>query len=83
MIDNTPVTRSQAEAIAREVMIEQVAPVVFEYEALKEEMRQLVEGERVIMPCDQEHAEAMFKVASMYLGYWTPGQDFNFGTDHE
>jgi len=79
MIDNTPVTRSQVEAIAREVMMTEMSPVVFEHEALKEELRQLNEGERIVVPCDQEHAEAMFKVASMYLGYWIPGQDFNFG----
>ena len=66
------VTREQAEAIAREVMATETAPLIFELEAMREELRQLNEGERVIMPVDQEHAECMFKLAAMYLGYWNP-----------
>ena len=77
------VTREQAEAIAREVMQHEAAPLVFELEALKEQLRQLNEGEAVVMPVDQFHAEAMFKVAAMYLGYWDPlnGEQFNFKED--
>jgi hypothetical protein len=73
------VTREQAEAIAREVMQVEAAPLIFELEAVKEQLRQLNEGERVVVPCDQQHAEAMFKVASLYLGYWNPldGGQFN------
>lgn len=32
-----------------------------------EELRQLREGERIIVPHDIEHARAMFKLASYYL----------------
>lgn len=66
------VTREQAEAIAREVMEAETAPLLFELEVMKEELRQLNEGERVILPQSDEHAEAMFKLAAMYLGYWNP-----------
>lgn len=66
------VTREQAEAIAREVMQVESAPLIFELEALREELRQINEGERIVLPIDKEHAEAMFKLASMYLGFWNP-----------
>jgi uridine kinase len=72
------VTREQAEAIAREVMQVEAAPLVFELEAMREQLRQLEEGERVVLPVDTEHAEAMFKVASMYLGFWNPLDDGQF-----
>lgn len=74
------VTREQAEAIAREVMQYEAAPLIFELEAFKEELRQINEGERVVLPVDTEHAEAMFKLAAMYLGYWNPldGGQFKF-----
>jgi hypothetical protein len=73
------VTREQAEAIAREVMQVEAAPLIFELEAMREELRQLNEGERIVVPVDTEHAEAMFKLAAMYLGYWNPldGGQFN------
>ena len=32
-----------------------------------EELRQLREGERIIVPVDIEHARTMFKLASFYL----------------
>ena len=67
-----PVTREQVEAIAHEVMAEQTSTLVFELEALREELRQINEGERVVMPVDQQHAECMFKLASLYLGFWNP-----------
>ena len=67
MLDTIPVTRSQAEAIAREVMNEEVRPVIFENEELKEELRQIHEGERVVVPKDIEHARAMFKMSCFYL----------------
>lgn len=73
------VTREQAEAIAREVMQVETAPLIFELEAMREELRQLNEGERIVIPVDQEHAECMFKLAAMYLGYWNPlGDDGKF-----
>jgi len=45
-----------------------------DYEAMErqalqdaEELRQLREGERIIVPHDLEHARTMFKLASFYL----------------
>jgi len=45
-----------------------------DYEAMEaqalqdaEELRQLREGERIVMPKDIEHARTMFKLASFYL----------------
>ena len=45
-----------------------------DYEAMErvalqdaEELRQLREGERIIVPVDMEHARTMFKLASFYL----------------
>ena len=45
-----------------------------DYEAMErqsiqdaEELRQLREGERIIVPVDVEHARTMFKLASYYL----------------
>ncbi len=67
-------TREQVEQICLDTMREQV----LDYELVKEELRQLKEGERVLLPKDQEHAEAMFKVASLYLGFWKPGEEFKF-----
>jgi hypothetical protein len=68
-------THEQVEAIAREVMEEELARVAFEMELLREELRQLHEGERMVLPTSTEHAEAMFKVSAMYLGYWNPLSD--------
>lgn len=67
-------TREQVEQICLDTMREQV----LDYELVKEELRQLNAGERIVLPKDQEHAESMFKVASLYLGYWKPGQEFKF-----
>ncbi len=67
-------TREQVEQICLDTMREQV----LDYELVKEELRQLKEGERVLLPKDREHAEAMFKVASLYLGFWKPGEEFKF-----
>ena len=45
-----------------------------DYEAMErvalqdaEELRQLREGERIVVPVDIEHARTMFKLASFYL----------------
>jgi hypothetical protein len=67
MLDTIPVTRAGAEAIAREVMSKEIKPVIFENEQLKEELRLLKEGYTLVMPCDVEHARAMFKMACFYL----------------
>lgn len=78
MIDTVPVTRSQAEAIAREVMSSEFRPIVFELEQLKEELRQLNEGERVVIPKNKEHAKFMLIMAMNYLGI-KPGEPFHYG----
>ena len=47
-----------------------------DYEAMEkvalqdaEELRQLRDGERIIVPVDIEHARSMFKLASWYLSH--------------
>ena len=80
-IDTVPVTRTQAETIAREVMAEQVKPMVFELEQLREELRQLNEGERVVIPKNREHARYMLIMAMNYLGI-RPGQTVSYGEDY-
>lgn len=77
-LDTIPVTRSQAENIAREVMANEVRPIVFELERVKEELRQLNEGERVVLPKDKEHAKFMLIIAMNYLGI-KPGQPISYG----
>lgn len=81
MLDTIPVTRSQAEAIAREVMNEEVRPIMIENQQLKEELRQIREGERVVMPKDLEHARAMFKMATFYLSQ--NDKDFSLKMSYE
>lgn len=78
MMDNQPVTRGQAEQIAREVMHQQMAPIIMENEYLKEQLRQLNEGERVVLPKDAEHAKFMLIMAMNYLGI-RPGQPVHYG----
>jgi hypothetical protein len=78
MLDTIPVTRSQAESIAREVMANEVRPIVFELEQLKEELRQINEGERVVLPKNKEHAKFMLIMAMNYLGI-KPGQPIHYG----
>jgi len=78
MIDTTPVTRSQAESIAREVMSLEIKPIVFELEQCKEELRQLNEGERVVIPKNKEHAKFMLVMAMNYLGI-KPGESIHYG----
>ena len=53
-----------------------------DYEAMErvalqdaEELRQLREGERIIVPHDLEHARTMFKLASFYLKQHDPKFD--------
>lgn len=77
MFDTIPVTRSQVEAIAREVMANEVRPIVFELEQVKEELRQLNEGERVVLPKNKEHAKFMLIMAMNYLGI-KPGEKISY-----
>lgn len=77
-LDTIPVTRSQAESIAREVMSTEIRPVVFENEQLKEELRQLNDGDRVVLPKNKEHAKFMLIMAMNYLGI-KPGQPIHYG----
>jgi len=80
MYDTTPVTASQARSIAVEVMSQEIKPIVFENEQLKEELRQLNEGERVVLPKNKEHAKFMLIMAMNYLGI-KPGETFSYGND--
>lgn len=67
-------TREEVEQICLDTMREEL----LDYAFVKESLRQLEQGERVVLPKDREHAEAMFKVASLYLGFWKPGEEFKF-----
>lgn len=67
-------TREQVEEICLDTMREHL----LDYELVKEQLRQLESGERMLMPTSKEHAEAMFKLSSMYLGFWKPGEEFKF-----
>lgn len=82
MFDTTPVTVGQARSIAVEVMQQEVKPIVFENEQLKEQLRQINEGERVVLPKDKEHAKFMLIVAMNYLGI-KPGESFSYGEQNE
>jgi hypothetical protein len=77
MMNTSPVSRSEAEAIAREVMSLEVKPIVFELEQVKEELRQLNEGERVVIPQNKEHAKFMLIMAMNYLGI-KPGEPIRY-----
>ena len=67
-------TREQVEQICLDTLREEL----LDYSLVKESLRQLEQGERVVLPVNKEHAEAMFKVASLYLGFWKPGKEFEF-----
>lgn len=75
---NNSVTRSEAEAIAREVMSLEIRPVVFELEQAREELRQLNSGERTVLPQNREHAKFMLIMAMNYLGI-KPGEPIHYG----
>jgi len=58
---------------------DEYAQMVRDYEEMErravqdaEELRQLREGERIIVPVDIEHARTMFKLASFYLSQHDP-----------
>ena len=77
-MNTSPVSREEARTIAREVMSLEIKPIVFENEQLKEELRQLNEGERVVIPKDKEHAKFMLIMAMNYLGI-KPGEPIHYG----
>ena len=81
-MDTVPVSRSQAEAIAREVIATEFRPVMFELEELREELRQLNEGERVVIPQNKEHAKFMLIMAMNYLGI-KPGEPITYGETND
>ena len=58
----------------------EMKPIVFELEQLKEELRQLNEGERVVIPKNKEHAKFMLIMAMNYLGI-KPGETFRYGDE--
>lgn len=66
--DYIQMDRDRVEEICNEVMREQL----FDYEMIKEELRQLREGERIIVPHNIEHAQSMFKLACFYLTQHDP-----------
>jgi hypothetical protein len=78
MMDTMPVTASQARSIAQEVMSTEFQPILFELEQTREELRQLNEGDRVVLPKSREHAKMMLIIAMNYLGI-KPGQTFSYG----
>jgi len=61
------VNETQARDIAVEVMSQEIKPIVFENEQLKEELRKLREGESVVLPKNMEHARFMLMVARQYI----------------
>ena len=61
------VNETQARDIAVEVMSQEIKPIVFENEQLKEELRKLREGESVVLPKNVEHARFMLMVAQQYI----------------
>lgn len=64
--DYEQMDREQIEQICREYMKDKI----FEGMVAQEELRLLKEGHSVIVPCDVEHARAMFKMASFYLSQY-------------
>lgn len=65
--------REKVEQICLEVMRERL----FNYEEIKEELRQLNAGERVVLPKDKEHAKFMLIIAMNYLGI-KPGEPIRY-----
>ena len=66
--------REKVEQICLEVMRERL----FDYEVIKEELRQINAGERVVLPKDKEHAKFMLIIAMNYLGI-KPGEPIHYG----
>lgn len=65
--------RERVEQICMEVMKERL----FDYEVIKEELRQINAGERVVLPKDKEHAKFMLIIAMNYLGI-KPGEPITY-----
>lgn len=61
-------SREEVVAIAREVMMDEMKSMIFEYEANKIELAQLKAGTRVMLPANEDHAKMMLIVAMNYLG---------------
>ena len=76
-LDYTPVTKAEARSIAIEVMSQEFRPILHELEQSKEELRQLNEGDRVVLPKSKEHAKMMLIIAMNYLGI-KPGESFRY-----
>ena len=72
--DYLQMDRERVEQICMDVMRERL----FDYEYIKEELRQLNAGERVVLPKDKEHAKFMLIIAMNYLGI-KPGETFSYG----
>jgi hypothetical protein len=70
--------KEQIADICREVMMSEVKERIFDYEFIKEELRQLNEGDRVVLPKSKEHAKMMLIIAMNYLGI-KPGESFSYG----
>jgi len=66
--DYTQMDREHVESICREIMKDEL----FEGLVAIEELRQLREGERIIVPHNIEHAQTMFKLACFYLTQHDP-----------
>ena len=54
----------------REICHEIMKDELFEGMVAKEELRLLKEGHTIVVPCDAEHARAMFKMACFYLSQY-------------
>lgn len=80
MFDNLPATKADVERICRDVMMNEVKERIFDYELIKEELRQLNEGERVVLPKSKEHAKFMLIIAMNYLGI-KPGEPITITKD--
>jgi hypothetical protein len=52
----------------REICLETIREMVYEYEANKYELAQLKAGTRVLLPTSDEHAKMMLIIATNYLG---------------
>ena len=71
--DYLQMDREKVEQICLEVMKERL----FDYEIIKEELRQINAGERVVLPKDKEHAKFMLIIAMNYLGI-KPGEPISY-----
>ena len=62
----------QIRNLCQEVMQTEMQGELFEGLVAREELRQLQQGHTIVMPCDVEHARAMFKMACFYLSQYDP-----------